>query len=267
MSVAGILAFRFVTADRARLATFYEGLGFAIGDVEPIDAREMALLGLAGGSSRLPLRLGDQRLDLDLFDIAGAPYPGGIDGADTRFQHIAIVSDDAAAAWARAEALGATPMSRRGAVTLPPSSGGVTAIKFRDPEGHPLEFLQFPERADRRADARPCIDHSAISAADLIVSRAFYEGLGLTIDGPTLNHGRTQADLDGMEGATVDVVPMRPRVATPHLELLAYRTPRVRRAPPCAVNDIAATRIVWSSDRTALLRDPDGHLHHLTAEG
>jgi hypothetical protein len=28
-------------------------------------------------------------------------------------------------------------------------------------------------------------------------------------------------------------------------------------------NDVAATRIVWRSDRDALLRDPDGHLHLL----
>jgi hypothetical protein len=31
-----------------------------------------------------------------------------------------------------------------------------------------------------------------------------------------------------------------------------------------AVNDIAATRIVWRSDGDALIHDPDGHFHQLS---
>lgn len=269
MRVSAILAFRFVTRAPERLAAFYTGLGFTAGEPEPIAADEMALLGLAGGGTRLPLRLGDQRLDLDGFDTPGAPYPADNDGADTRFQHIAIVTDDAATAWARAEALGATPISRGGPVTLPATSGDVTAVKLRDPEGHPLEFLQFPPGAsDWTGRGLLGIDHSAISVADVAASRAFYEDLGLAVDGPTLNQGPTQQALDGLDGATVDVVPLRPHLPTPHLELLGYRTPAPRRASPQPADAVAATRIVWAAEAPALLRDPDGHLHQLTpAEG
>ena len=39
---------------------------------------------------------------------------------------------------------------------------------------------------------------------------------------------------------------------------------RPHASPPMAVNDIAATRIVWRSDGDALVCDPDGHLHQLS---
>jgi len=225
----------------------------------------MALLGLAGSGSRRSFQYADQRLDLDCFERRGASYPTDIDGPDTRFQHIAIVTDDAAASWARARALGATPISAAGPVTLPLSSGGVTAIKFRDPEGHPLEFLQFPRNMSEGAGRGVVgLDHSAISVADLKQARGFYGAWGLELGKQTFNHGPTQVALDGLGGARVDVAPLTPPVTTPHLELLAYRTPRSRQAPPWAVNDIVATRIVWAANRSALRRDPDGHLHQFT---
>jgi catechol 2,3-dioxygenase-like lactoylglutathione lyase family enzyme len=261
--LTAIVAFRLVSRQPERLVAFYTGLGFAAGDAEPIPAAEMALLGLHGGGSRRTLRLGDQRIELDCFDNAGRPYPPDVMGADSRFQHLALVTDDAAAAWSHACALGATAISVGGPVTLPASSGGVTAIKFRDPEGHPLELLQFPRRSSVGSGLLG-IDHSAISVSDVDVALAFYEALGLSTQGRTLNRGASQAALDGLVGAEVDVLPLMPLTATPHVELLGYRTPPPRPAERLAANDVAATRIVWSADRHALLRDPDGHLHLLT---
>jgi catechol 2,3-dioxygenase-like lactoylglutathione lyase family enzyme len=261
--LTAIVAFRLVSRQPERLVAFYTGLGFAAGDAEPIPAAEMALLDLHGGGSRRTLRLGDQRIELDCFDNAGGPYPPDVTGADSRFQHLALVTDDAAAAWLHACTLGATAISVGGPVTLPASSGGVTAIKFRDPEGHPLELLQFP-RGPSVGSGLLGTDHSAISVTDLDVARAFYEALGLSTQGRTLNRGASQAALDGLVGAEVDVLPLMPLTATPHLELLGYRTPSPRPAERLAANDVAATRIVWSADRDALLRDPDGHLHLLT---
>ena len=262
--LTAILAFRLVTAEPERLADFYTGLGFTRGEAKPVPASEMALLGLEGTGVRLPLQLGDQSVELDQFAGTGQPYPSDVTGADTRFQHLALVTDDAAAAWSRASALGAMPISLAGPVTLPASSGGVIAVKFRDPEGHPLELLQFP-RGSRWTDSGLLgIDHSAISVTDVDASGRFYDTLGLSIRGRTLARGPTQAALDGLAGAEVDVVPLMPAVAMPHLELLGYRTPVPRHAEPLAPNDVAATRIVWSADRDALLRDPDGHLHLLT---
>jgi catechol 2,3-dioxygenase-like lactoylglutathione lyase family enzyme len=263
LRLSAILAFRLVTRQPERLVVFYTGLGFTAGEPEPIPAAEIALLGLHGGGSRRTLRLGDQRIELDDFEQPGRPYPPNVTGADSRFQHLALATDDAAAAWPRACALGATAISVGGPVTLPPSSGGVTAIKFRDPEGHPLELLQIP-RGPWVGCGLLGIDHSAISVTDVDAARAFYEARGLLAQGRTLNQGPTQAALDGLAGAQVDVVALMPPIVTPHLELLAYRTPSPRVAEQAAANDVAATRIVWSADRDAVLRDPDGHLHLLT---
>jgi catechol 2,3-dioxygenase-like lactoylglutathione lyase family enzyme len=262
--LAAILAFRLVTRRPQRLVAFYTGLGFAAADPQPIPAAEMALLGLHGGGSRRTLRLGDQRVDLDEFDDPGRPYPSEVTGADSRFQHLALVTDDIASAWSRASTLGAAAISVAGPVTLPASSGGVTAMKFRDPEGHPLELLQISSAAHTGRSGLLGIDHSAISVTDADVARAFYEALGLSTGQRTFNHGATQAALDALVGAQVDVVALNPPTGTPHLELLGYRVPLPRRAERLAPNDVAATCVVWSANEDALLRDPDGHLHLLT---
>jgi catechol 2,3-dioxygenase-like lactoylglutathione lyase family enzyme len=263
--LAAIIAFRLTTAEPERLVRFYQGLGFAVGDRERIPDEEIALLGLAPGGTRLPLRLGEQRVDLDSFDHPGRPYPARATSADLFFQHLALVTDDASAAWTLAAALGAIPISTDGPVRLPASSGGVTAVKFRDPEGHPLELLQFPpeSRSRWRGAGLIGIDHSAISVSDVDASRSFYEALELSAHGPTLNRGPTQEALDGLPGVEVDVVPMMPRREPPHLELLGYRKSLCHAADPLEANDVAATRIVWAADRDALIRDPDGHLHLL----
>lgn len=263
--LTAIRAFRLTTADPERLAHFYEGLGFAAGAHERIPDDEIALLGLKRGGTRLALRLGEQRIDLDTFDDLGRFYPAAATSADLCFQHLALVTDDAAAVWARAVTLGAAPISAGGPVRLPASAGGVTALKFRDTEGHPLELLQFPsEREGRwRGTGLLGIDHSAISVSDVGASCRFYQALGLSVLGPTLNHGPTQTALDGLPQVEVDVVPIMPRRDTPHLELLAYRKPGGRTAGRLEANDVAATRTVWAADHNALVRDPDGHLHLL----
>ena len=142
----------------------------------------MKLLGLSGAGSRIAMSLGRSRVDLESFDHPGRPYPGDATACDLVFQHLALVTDDAEAAWRRARDAGAAPISRAGPVTLPKSAGGVTAVKFRDPEGHPLEFLQFPQGAnpDWKGAGVMGIDHSAISVSDVAASRRFYARRGLS---------------------------------------------------------------------------------------
>lgn len=261
-----IAGFRLVTADPPRLAAFYRAIGFATGEPARIPPQEMRLLGLADSDSRIPMSLGRSRVDLDSFDQPGRPYPIATNACDLVFQHLALVTDDAAAAWCKARDAGATPISREGPVTLPKSAGGVIAVKFRDPEGHPLEFLQFPRGAnsDWKGTGIMGIDHSAISVSDVAASRRFYARHGLNEGDATINHGPTQVALDGLDDVEVEVVPMSPMKKTPHLEMLGYRSPAGRACPPLAANDIAATRIVWRSDDDALIRDPDGHLHQFS---
>lgn len=267
MTFARITGFRLVTPDLDRLARFYAALGFAIGKRAPSAADEVRLLGLDGTGERLTLRLGPSHVELDRFDPPGRAYPADSTAADLVFQHLAFVTDDAAAAWARAEQAGAVPISRERQVTLPPSSGGVTAVKFRDPDGHPLEFLQFPPGTNPDWTGRGVqgIDHSAVSVADADASRRFYAEHGLMEGKATVNQGPAQVALDGLDDVRVDVVPMQPGDSPPHVELLAYRTPRGRPSPAGTLNDMAATRIVWAGDRAALLRDPDGHCHQIEA--
>jgi catechol 2,3-dioxygenase-like lactoylglutathione lyase family enzyme len=245
-----ITAFHVTTAAPERLAQFYiEGLGFELVGHSVIPASELELLGLAGSGTRVTLRLGSEILALDSFEPRGRAYPEGATAADLLFQHFAIVTSDAGAAWERAQARGAVRISIDGPVTLPQSSGGVTAVKFRDPEGHPLELLQFPQAPARwHGIGTLGIDHTAVSVADAGVSRRFYEALGLSLHGSTLNQGPAQTALDRLAAVRVEVLPMRPAHTTPHLELLCYRTPR---------------RVVWSSDHDVFFHDPDGHMHQL----
>ncbi|MGH7011549.1 MAG: VOC family protein, partial [Caulobacteraceae bacterium] len=148
VNLGAIEGFRLVAADPAQLAAFYRAVGFTIGQARRIPVAEMRRLGLSGTGERIPMSLGPSQIDLEGFDPPGRSYPWRATACDLIFQHLALVTDDARTAWARAREAGAVLISAEGPVRLPASAGGVTAVKFRDPEGHPLEFLQFPAVAD-----------------------------------------------------------------------------------------------------------------------
>ena len=269
-----ILGFRLVTADIGRLTRFYRDvLGFTIeGKVHPIGAAEMALLGLAGKGRRQVLSIGRQTVALDEFETAGAPYPADSDAASLWFQHLALVVVDIAEAKARL--CDAAPISEGGPQHLPPASGGVHAFKFRDPEKHPLELLQFSpsgiptkwqDRIALSGQIALGIGHSAISVSNADTSIRFYTAFGLRSGKQTYNKGPAQEKLDGLENARLSVTPMNPDVAPPHLELLAYEGRPMPAVTPIQPNDVAATRVIWQGRSAALLRDPDGHLHQFEA--
>ncbi|MGB9109480.1 MAG: glyoxalase, partial [Telluria sp.] len=99
LSFGAIAGFRLVTADLARLAAFYRAIGFDVGDAMPISAAELAVLGMAGTGMRIEMSLGASRVDLDCYSLAGRPYPTVASACDRIFQHMALVTDDAQAAW------------------------------------------------------------------------------------------------------------------------------------------------------------------------
>jgi catechol 2,3-dioxygenase-like lactoylglutathione lyase family enzyme len=280
-----------------RLADFYiRAFGFAcIEDSPKIDPGFAELIGLAKGQVRvMSLHLGDQVIALAETQPPGCSYPGDVPGWNLLFQHFAIVVSDMTAAYAKLQAVDNwTAISTDGPQILPPSSGGVTAFKFRDPEGHPLEMLAFAPGATpahwaiRSGDLCLGIDHSAISVADTNRSVAFYSRLGLVRTTSSVNVGREQEKLDNHRGVVVEVTALAPPMqAVPHVELLCYRGNFDRRELLTNRNDVAATQLAFEAERDALdaivalnrdttisspttserggcralLRDPDGHL-------
>ena len=231
-------------------------------------------LGLVPASTRpLVMRLGRQEIELVSFEQPGAPYPADTASCDVWFHHFAIVVGDMAAAHARvAGAPGFSPITVGGPQRLPPNTGSVAAFKFRDPDGHPLELLQFaphavpmPWRENRGLFQG--IDHTAFVVADVERSVAFYsQRLGLRVMGRSLNRGPEQSHLDDLPDPVVEVVALAAAVESkPHVELLGYRAPLGRPIPArAAPRDIAMTRLVFEregeDEDAPLLRDPDGHL-------
>ncbi|MBZ9764312.1 VOC family protein [Mesorhizobium sp. CA8] len=278
LRVERLIRFSLTTADAESASRFYEAaFGCRRTAVDRLAGEAFErLMGVSGGADRITLRLGRETLELLQFDVSGSPYPRQASSTDLFFQHFAIVTLDMEGAFERLSSVaGWKPISVGGPQHLPASSGGVTAFKFRDPEGHPLELLAFPKGGDPRwskpPSGEPClgIDHSAISVSDTGRSVAFYEGLGLSASAHSLNHGVVQEMLDDVDGAEVDVTALAPSYGTPHLELLCYRNKRGRDEyviPAPRNNDIACTRLVFElapvqarNDGERLVRDPDGH--------
>jgi catechol 2,3-dioxygenase-like lactoylglutathione lyase family enzyme len=286
-------------ADLTRAAAFYhEGLGFHAG-AKGADLSDAGGSILEGARHWLTMQLGQQEIRLVAYKASGRPYPVGGASSDLRFQHIAIVTSDMARAFAQVSVQpGFTAISHGGPQLLPANTGSVTAFKFRDPDGHPLELIHFPQGSEgsaawRSAGEGPFLgyDHSAISVSNMERSLRFYvDLLGLRRSHHSLNHGAAQARLDGLADPVVDVTALTPSAqTTPHVELLCYHVTReTSAAQRQAVPDIASSQLVLEADDLAqvaarlrqaglpfaspqaqlseaaftriLLRDPDGHL-------
>ncbi|MEO8837053.1 MAG: VOC family protein [Caldimonas sp.] len=238
-------SFRRTVSDLGRSIDFYcTGLGFSADRNDESD--EAKLFETSARSEPLRsarLTLGEQTLEL-IAPIGAERHAGeerlGESVADAGFQHFAIVTRDMNEALGRLRHFAPRPISRGGAARLPAASGGATAFKFRDPDGHPLELIAFaagtgdPRWHEAGGDAPTLgIDHTALSVRDVAASLAFYEQeLGLALVARQTNRGPAQDALDGVDGAVVEVIALAPGAAsTPHIELLGYASP-VPRAPP-----------------------------------
>ena len=264
--VRAIIGFGRTVADLAITEAFYrDGLGFVrAAPPEPVPNAHAEAMGLADRRAmQLRMRLGAQTVTFMTVDPPGAPYPIAPAATDPFFQHLAIPVRDMGAAMAQLARLGPTPISRGGAQRLPASSGGVTAYKFRDPDGHPLELIVFPggTPADRWRDAPGLflgIDHSAITVTDSDAALAFLTGpLGLTVAERGLNQGLEQARLDGVDDPQVDVIALQPPEPAPHVEVLHYRAPATQRRLSYGPGDRATSRFVFAAkDLNGLIETP-----------
>ncbi len=286
-------------ADLAVAERFYiESFGFRhVSTQADAGAAYAQLMGLVPVRSITTLlELGHDELELTSYDPPGRGYPPGSTAADLWFQHFAIVVKDANAAYDLLRRTGIISISTNGPERLPPNTGSVTAFKFRDPEGHPIEITEFPAGVGAARWHEPngggnClgIDHSAIGVADISRSIEFYrDALGMKVTFRSVNHGIEQDRLDGLKSEGVDIVALQPAdEASPHIELLGYH-PAGRSGATLRANDIAATRLtlqvkhlpgmvarlraadvsfvspgmvkLGSGENAALVHDPDGHL-------
>jgi len=277
IGVKRLASFGLTTSGADELSRFYEkALGFrrlAAGRRSGSDFER--LMGVESGAHSITLSVGCEIVELLQFDRPGNLYPAASASSDLCFQHFAIVVADIQPAYQRLSSVGGwTAISIGGPQQLPASSGGVMAFKFRDPDGHPLELLAFPDgnlpkRWSNRSegDLFLGIDHSAISVYDTGRSIAFYKALGLHAAAHSLNVGPEQERLDAVSDVKVEVTGLEPQQATPHVELLCYRSVTHNRKVALRTNDVAATRLVFEADRTSsdavttpqAFVDPDGH--------
>ena len=279
---------------------FHRGLGFISVAHGIFAGKDFAHLVSIGGAQAkfVRMRLGSDEVVFVKYAHLGKPYPADSKSPDLWFQHFAVIVSDMDKAYAKLRRVGFKPISEGGPVTLPPQNGSVEALKFRDPDGHPLELLYFPADQGRAVWHQPAggriflgIDHSAIGISNTEQSTSFYRDLlGMTITYQSLNRGPTQAHLDGTAGAVVRVTGLRPlSTGGPGIEFLDYQAPLTGRpaAADAQSNDLihleltlgvddlnalvarlhAANVALVSPDivqfsngrRVAMVRDPDGH--------
>jgi catechol 2,3-dioxygenase-like lactoylglutathione lyase family enzyme len=236
-------------------------------DFERVSDAEIAgpayeqLEGGAGGKLRVVrLRLGDESLQLTEFvGSPGRPAPPDSRSNDRWFQHVAIIVSDMDRAYARLREFKVQQASTAPQL-LPktiPNAAGIRAFYFRDPDGHPLEILQFPpDKGDpkwQRGNSRLFlgIDHTAIVVRNTGASLAFYRDvLGFRVAGESLNFGMEQEHLNNVPGARLHITGLRSGHG-PGVEFLEYLAPTDGR--PYPADERANDLVHWQT--TVLVPD------------
>jgi len=242
--IDGVDAIGITVSDMDRAIDFYSRvLPFEkVSDTEVAGADYEHLEGVFGLRVRVVrMRLGDEFIELtEYLAPKGRPIPADSRSNDRWFQHIAIiVSDmDKAYAWLRQNKV---EHASSGPQRLPDwnkNAAGISAFYFKDPDGHPIEVLQFP--ADKglakwhqaTGELFLGIDHTAIVVADTDASVKFYRDvLGMHIAGESENYGTEQEHLNNVFGARLRITALR-GTRGPGIELLDYLSPRTGRPFP-----------------------------------
>ena len=309
-TAVGSIGFTVSEMDRS-IAFYSDVLAFKLlSDVEVDGPEYDRLWGVFGVRVRVVrMQLGEQQLELIQFlappDVRAIPVPSYSN--DLWFQHFAIVVRDMDAAWAQLRKHHVRQISPR-PQTIPlsnPAAAGIKAIKFRDPDGHNLELLWFPESKGHPRWHQPGsniflgIDHTAMTIRSTENSTKFYRDLlGLTVAVGTLNMGTEQEHLDNLPDARARVTGLVPKMGPPGVEFLEYELPTAGRPFPIdshptdlwhwqttlVVSDVEAaaatlrgiaqfvsSAVVTLPDRSLgfskgiQVRDPDGHVMQLVS--
>lgn len=266
-AVSEVAAVGMTVSDMDRSVAFYSDvLTFTKVDEAEVDGEAYdRLWGVFGVRARVVrMRLGEQTLELIQFlappDVRPIPVPSRSN--DLWFQHFAVVVRDMDEAWGHLRKHHVRQISPR-PQTIPKSNAaaaGIRAIKFRDPDGHNLELLWFPEGKGHPLWKRPGkelflgIDHTALAVRNTDLRIAFYrDRLGLTVAGSSLNIGTEQERLDGLPGARVRVTGLQPRKGPPGVEFLEYELLETGRPIP---EDTRPTDL-WHWQVTLVVEDAD----------
>jgi catechol 2,3-dioxygenase-like lactoylglutathione lyase family enzyme len=285
----GFLAFLFLAlplgaAERSREARIarVEAIGMTVSDMdraidfytrvltfEKVSDREVhgedfeRLQGIFGSRLRIVrMELGDEEIELtEYLTPRGRPIPADARSNDLWFQHVAIIVGDMDAAYQRLrehKVQHSSPAPQR----LPdwnPNAGGIEAFYFKDPDGRPLEILEFPEgKGDPKWRALAAsgtslflgIDHTAIAVSDTEQSLEFYrDHLGFEMVGRSENYGPEQERLNNVFGARLLITALRAG-SGPGIELLEYLAPGDGRLMPAdeRANDLIHWQTVLESD-------------------
>jgi catechol 2,3-dioxygenase-like lactoylglutathione lyase family enzyme len=228
----------FTVSDLKRSVAFYEHvLGFRqIAETEVAGAAYDRLNGTSACKMRIAhLKLGEQIFELTEHRSGqGRPIPRHWRANDHWFQHIAIVVGDMEQAYERVCCHDVRQISVE-PQTIPEwnvGAAGVKAVKFLDPDNHPLEMLWFPPDKGNACWHQPTdrlfrgIDHTAITVSDTEQSLKFYRDLlGLKVGFQGVNSGITQERLDGVAEPQVRITTLLPEISPPAIEFLHYEKP------------------------------------------
>lgn len=277
-----------------------------VSDVEVTGSNYERLKGLFGLRMRVVrMKLGGEFVELtEYLAPRGRAFPSDTRSNDHWFQHVAIIVSDMDKAY-RTLRQHKVQHASSGPQRLPDwnkNAGGIQAFYFRDPDGHFLEILQFPEgkgdpKWQRKDRLFLGIDHTAIVVKDTEESLGFYRDLlGMKVVGESENYDTEQEHLNNVFGARLRITALRAS-SGPGIEFLEYLSPRDGRPMPVDAKandiahwqtrvftqDIAATAqaatsrksvfvspgVVSLPDRNLgiskgfLVRDPDGHFVEL----
>ena len=192
------------------------------------------------------LRLGSEEIELsEYLAPQGRPLPQDSRSNDLWFQHMAIVVRDIDEAYSGCATSCATCFERPETLRRGMQAGGIQAFYFRDPDGHVLEIIHFPQaRAILAGNGRI----RAVSRNRSHCHRGSNTERVLRLSRPTRharcghgeNYGDEQEHLNNVFGARLRITSLRLR--RPGIELLEYLAPRTgrsrRRAPTiCALGD------------------------------
>ena len=267
--VAGALALLLLSLplgraqDRSGAVQRVKTIGFTVGDIERasnffvnvlqfekladfrvVGSEYDALVGVFNSNMRIvQLKLGQQTIELTQYvsPPTGRFIPVWSNSNDAWFQHMAIVVGDMDAAYKILEENNVRQISSH-PITIPASNAGaagIKAIKFHDPERHPLELIYFPAGKGDPTWQKPSnrlfrgLDHTAMTVPSTEKGVTFYRDLlGFRVGVTTLNSGMTQDVLDGLLNDTCLVTAMMPPAAPPHVEFLEYKSPPGGRVMP-----------------------------------